>query len=75
MATNTSSNILGPDHLTRVNDALSKLQEAERELALAKRAGLTTAIQGQSIPELEAQITSLKAKLAQVKNTYFPNAS
>lgn len=66
--------ILTDTHLAQINSALAQIKEAENELALAKRAGLQTTIQGQSIPDLEAKITTLKAQLQQVKNVYFPNS-
>lgn len=65
--------ILNESHLTKINDALAQLQEAQQELALAKRAGLNSPVQGQTIPELEAKINDLATRLGQVKQTYFPN--
>jgi len=66
--------ILNDTHLAKVNAALDQLAQAENELALAKRAGISPTVQGQSIADLESKIGDLQAKLRQIKNTYFPNA-
>lgn len=68
-----SSTILTTKHLEQVNASLAQLGEAEKELALAKRAGLQSTVAGQSIPELEAKIADLQGKLRAIKQVYFPN--
>ena len=69
-----TSNILNETHLAKIQDAMAQLKTAQQELALAKRAGLSSTIGGQTLPELETKINDLQARLQQVKNVYFPNA-
>jgi len=67
--------VLNETHLQRVNDSLTALAEAQKEIELAKRAGIGPSFQGQSIADMEAKIVDLQGKLRSIKQVYFPNAS
>lgn len=61
-----TSNPLTPEHLQQINDALEKLDVAEKQAKLAERAGFDVSSQFQ-------QIADNRARLLQVKQVYFPN--
>lgn len=68
----SSSTILGEQHLKQINDSLASLDRASKELAMAKRAGLTVGANGESIDALTTKVENAQAKLRQIKNVYFP---
>lgn len=68
----TSSSILTAEHQKQVNDSIAKLKEAQKELDMAERAGLTTGPQGQKIADAKTQVKDLLDRLQQIKNVYFP---
>ena len=57
--------VLTEQHFNDMQAALTQLDEAERQLKLAKLAGINTAGQ-------EQQIADTRQKIAQVKAVYFP---
>ena len=61
------SNVIGEEHLTKINAALAAASEALREAELAKRAGFDVAAQ-------VAALTAGAEKLRAIKSVYFPNA-
>lgn len=65
---------LSEQDLQRINDNLMQLDQAQKEVDLAKRAGLHELPNGEAITNAETQITQLRAQLQRVKNTYFPNS-
>ena len=68
-----ASNVITPQHLEQINDALGKLQEAQKEIALAERAGLVAGPGGTSLADYKRQVEDSMAKLKQIKAVYFPN--
>lgn len=68
-----ASNILTPQHLDQINSSLKQLEEAQREIALAKRAGLHSGPGGVQLAEYEKQVNDSMDKLKSIKAVYFPN--
>lgn len=69
----TASTILNEQHLNKINEALAKLQTTQKEIEMAKRAGLTTGPNGESLAKMEEQVKGLEQQLRQIKSVYFPN--
>jgi len=68
-----ASNILTPQHLDQINDAIKKLSDAQKEIALAERAGLHSGPGGAQLVDYKKQVEDSMAKLLQIKAVYFPN--
>lgn len=58
---------LGPTHLASINNGLDAIAVAEKQVILAKQAGI-------DVGNEEQNLRDTKAKLLQIKNTYFPNS-
>jgi hypothetical protein len=68
-----ASNLITGEHLAQINDAIGKLKEAEKEIALAERAGLVAGPQGQKLADYKQQVADNLTKLQNIKSVYFPN--
>jgi hypothetical protein len=68
-----ASNVLTTQHLSDINDAISKLEEAQKEIALAERAGLHSGPGGTQLVDYKRQVEDSMARLKQIKAVYFPN--
>ena len=67
------STILNQQHLQDINKAIEQLKAAQKEIDMAKRAGLHTTAQGAQLLEQEKQAAAALEQLQRIKNTYFPN--
>lgn len=70
----TLSPAMGPEKLQQIQDALKKLDAAETEVQLAKRAGIHELPGGEAIATAQDQINTARSQLLKIKNVYFPNS-
>lgn len=68
-----ASAILTPQHLDQINTALKQLEEAQKEIALAERAGLHAGPGGTQLMDYKKQVQDSIDKLKQIRSVYFPN--
>ena len=59
------TSLLGPQHLSQIQNALVVIANAEQHVDQAARAGIDVSAQ-------RAQLTDAKSKLLQLKQVYFP---
>lgn len=57
--------VLKPEHLDQINQGLQAVEEAKRQMELAKRAGV-------DVGPLELELQAQENKLRAIKTTYFP---
>lgn len=69
----TPSAIITAEHKKNIEESIGKLKTAQKEIAMAERAGLTTGPDGQKLADAKAQVDNLLGRLQQIKNVYFPN--
>lgn len=62
----TPVNPLNDQHLAQINHGLSVIDTAEKQILMAKQAGI-------DVGDKEKQLADNKAKLLSLKRTYFPN--
>lgn len=68
-----SSGIINQGHKQQIDESIGKLKEAQKEIAMAERAGLTTGPEGQKLSDAKSQVDNMLNKLQAIKNVYFPN--
>lgn len=69
-----TSSLIGDQYLPQIQDALAKLDLAEKELELARRAGLNTLPGGAQLDTLATQVSTARSALMGIKQVYFPNS-
>jgi hypothetical protein len=57
--------VLDEAHLSSINEGLAKLDEAERQIKLARQAGV-------DVGTWPTQVSDTRGKLLAIKQTYFP---
>lgn len=67
------SQIITTEHKQQIDESIGKLKTAQKEIAMAERAGLTTGPDGQKLADAKTQVDNLLGRLQQIKNVYFPN--
>lgn len=68
----STSAIITEQHLPMLQKSLSDLDAAEKELELARRAGLFETAQGAALKDLVKQVSDARQLLLGIKQTYFP---
>jgi len=68
----STSTIVGNEMLPVIQKGLSDLDTAEKELELARRAGLFDTASGPHLTELVKKVSDARNQLMNLKQVYFP---
>lgn len=68
----SASKLIPDSLLPEINKSLADLDTAEKELELARRAGLFNTPSGKQLQDMVQQVNDARTSLTNIKQVYFP---